>query len=86
MRTGIVHGGGRFPLISLASSSKLTGLLNSSRSSSRLARSLGSSGDRRLARGGRISRGLSGLAELLQVLLDGAGSAVDFISTKLQRC
>lgn len=86
IRTSIVDGGGRFTLLSFAASSRLAGLLDSSRSSSRLARSFDRSGNSRFAGCGGISVDLSDLAELLQVLLDSAGSASDYVGSKLMRC
>lgn len=80
-----------FTLLSFTSSSRLAGLLDSSRSSSRLlARSFdgcgSGSGVVGLARSGRTSFALGDLAESLQMFLNGTGGAVHFIGSKLEEC
>lgn len=75
-----------FALLSFASSSRLAGLLDSCRSSSRrLARSFaGSGGVGRFAGSCGSSFAQSDLTELLQVLLDSAGSAMHLIGSQLE--
>ena len=76
-------------LSSASSSSRLTGLLDPpSRRSGCLARSFGfrgSVGFRRLGRSCRTRFGLGDLAQLLELLLDGAGSANDGVGGQLER-
>ena len=89
IRTGIFDCGSRFSLLSFSSGGRLAGLLDASRgrSSGFLARNFDGSGDGgRVARSGGIGFGLSDLAELLQVLLDGARSASDGVGSELERC
>ena len=79
-----------FTLLSLTSSSRLASLLDSIGSCSRLlARSFdgcgSGSGVVGLARSSGTSVTLGDLAEFLQVLLDGTGSAIDLIGGELER-
>ena len=85
IRTITYDQGSRFALLPFAiSSSGLAGLLDPSRrGSGSFSWSFGGSfGGRRVG----IGFGFGGLAELLQVLLDGAGSASDGVRRELERC
>ena len=81
IRTNTLDQGSRFALLPFAiSTSGLAGLLDPSRGGS--GSFSGSFGGRRVG----IGFGFGDLAELLQVLLDSAGSASDGVGGELERC
>ncbi len=87
IRTFIVRIGSRFTLLPFTFSGRLAGLLDSSGGSGGFARILrGGGGSGRFVWSAGSGVGLGDLAELLEVLLDGAGSAGGGFVGELRKC